>query len=237
MAQASIDEDKGTVVRFSGARARASGPDAYNRPMQERTAEPEATSDAVAFDPDEVALRALISAIGARDESALSALYDATASRVMALALRFTGQHETAEEVVMDVYLQVWRQWDRYSRARGTVMAWIFTICRSRALDWLRRRDPAETHADPYALGIEPCTDSDPLDALVGLEARGRMAKALRGLTRVERQLLSMAFFRGLTHEEIARCTQAPLGSVKTVIRNAMQKLKRSLETQADFAD
>jgi RNA polymerase sigma factor (sigma-70 family) len=237
VAQASIDEDKGTVVRFSGARARASGPDAYNRPMQERSAEPEATSDAVAFDPDEVALRALISAIGARDESALTALYDATASRVMGLALRFTGEHDAAEEVVMDVYLQVWRQWDRYSRARGKVMAWIFTICRSRALDWLRRRDPAETHADPYALGIEPCTDSDPLDALVGLEARGRMAKALRGLTRVERQLLSMAFFRGLTHEEIARCTQAPLGSVKTVIRNAMQKLKRSLETQADFAD
>ena len=63
------------------------------------------------------------------------------------------------------------------------------------------------------------------------------MAKAFQRLTQVERQLLSMAFFRGLTHEEIARCTQGPLGSVKTVIRNAMQKLKRSLETQADFAD
>ena len=96
MAQASIDEDKGTVVRFSGARARASGPDAYNRPMQERSAEPEAASDAMAFDPDEVALRALISAVGARDESALTALYDATASRVMGLALRFTGEHEAA---------------------------------------------------------------------------------------------------------------------------------------------
>jgi RNA polymerase sigma-70 factor, ECF subfamily len=101
----------------------------------------------------------------------------------------------------------------------------------------LRRRDPAETHADPYALGVEPCTDSDPLDALEGLEAHGMMAKAFQRLTQVERQLLSMAFFRGLTHEQIARCTQAPLGSVKTVIRNAMQKLKRSLETQADFAD
>jgi RNA polymerase sigma-70 factor, ECF subfamily len=103
--------------------------------MQEGTDGPEAASDAVAFDPDEVALRALISAIGARDESALTALYDATASRVMALALRFTGQHEAAQEVVMYVYLQVWRQWDRYHRKRGTVMAWIFMICRSRALD------------------------------------------------------------------------------------------------------
>ena len=133
MAQASIDEEKGAVVRFSGARARTSALDAYKRPMQEGTGQREAASDTVAFDPDEVALRALISAIGARDESALTALYDATASRVMALALRFTGQHEAAEEVVMDVYLQVWRQWDRYHRARGTVMAWIFTICRSRA--------------------------------------------------------------------------------------------------------
>ena len=157
MAQASIDEEKGTVVRFSGARARTSALDAYNRPMQEGTGQPQAASDAVAFfDPDEVALRALISAIGARDQSALSALYDATASRVMALALRFTGQHEAAEEVVMDVYLQVWRQWDRYHRARGTVMAWIFTICRSRVLDLLRRRDSAETHADPYAWGSSP---------------------------------------------------------------------------------
>jgi len=212
VAQASIDEDKGTVLWFSGARARTSALDAYNRPMQEGTGQPEAASDTVAFDPDEVALRALLSAIGARDESALTALYDATASRVMALALRFTGQHEAAEEVVMDVYLQVWRQCDRYHRARGTVMAWIFMICRSRALDLLRRRDPAETHADRYALGVEPCTDSDPLDALEGLEARGLVAKAFQGLTQVERQLLSMAFFRGLTHEEIARCTQAPLG-------------------------
>ena len=73
MAQASIDDEKGTVLRFSGARA--------------RTGQPKAASDAVAFDPDEVALRALISAIGARDESALTALYDATASRVMALAV------------------------------------------------------------------------------------------------------------------------------------------------------
>ena len=74
MAQASIDEEKGTVLRFSGARARTSALDAYNRPMQEDTGQPEATSNAVAFDPDEVALRALISAIGARDESALTAL-------------------------------------------------------------------------------------------------------------------------------------------------------------------
>ena len=59
---------------------------------------------------------------------------------------------------------------------------WIFTICRSRALDLLRRRDPAETHADPYALGVEPCTDGDPLDALEGLEARGMMPKRFNGL-------------------------------------------------------
>jgi RNA polymerase sigma factor (sigma-70 family) len=165
--------------------------------MQERSAEPEAASDAV--------------------------------SRVMALALRFTGEHEAAEEVVMDIYLQVWRQWDRYSRARGKVMAWIFTICRSRALDWLRRRDPAETHADPYALGIEPCTDSDPLDALVGLEARGRMAKALRGLTRVERQLLSMVFFRGLTHEEVvgtSNGTRPPFCRIAEVYFPSLQVLQ-----------
>ncbi len=205
--------------------------------MQESSVEPAAVSDAPAFDPDEVALRALISAIGARDESALTALYDATASRVFALALRISGQHECAEEVVMDVYLQVWRQWDRYNRARGTVMAWIYTICRSRALDSLRRRDRAETHADPHVLAIEPCTDDDPLDILEGLETREMMTKALRKLTEVERQLLGMAFFRGLTHDEIAARTQAPLGSVKTVIRNAMLKLKRSLGDRAQCAD
>lgn len=192
-------------------------------------------SNALAFDPDEVALRALISAIGARDESALTALYDATASRVFALALRISGQHEAAEEVVMDVYLQVWRQWDRYSGARGSVMAWIYMICRSRTLDWLRRRDRAETHADPYALDVEPSTDLDPLDALQGLEVSEMMAKALQGLTQVERQLLGMAFLRGLTHEEIALHTKSPLGSVKSVIRHAMHKLRVSLETR--FAD
>src|SRR5262252_2674734 len=98
------------------------------------------------------ACRDWLAAIARRDESALAAFYDATISRVYGLALRITRQPESAAEVVSDVYFQVWREADRYDTGRGNVIAWLMTICRSRALDLLRRADEAETHPEPESL-------------------------------------------------------------------------------------
>lgn len=182
------------------------------------------------------ALRALeqalvdhVRAIANRDEQALAALYDATSRRVFGLALRITGRADTAEEVAADVYMQVWRDAARYDLARGRVLTWLLTICRSRAIDSIRRRDPAESCAEPEQLARDVDTGAGP-EALILLAERDEaLRKALQGLEPIQRQLLSLAFFRGLTHEEIAAHTELPLGSVKTHIRRALQSLQAIL--------
>ncbi len=195
-------------------------------------------TSSVGLDTNELALRALISGIAGRDEGAVAALYDATVSRVFALALRITGDHQATEEVVADVYLQIWRQSHFYDQRRGTVSAWIYTICRSRALDYLRRRDVAETTPEPETLRPESSDNAaDPLDALLGMERTREIYAALQTLDPTKRQLLTMAFFRDLTHQEIARHTGMPLGSVKTILRKAMHTLKHKLQPQAPRAE
>jgi RNA polymerase sigma-70 factor (ECF subfamily) len=176
-------------------------------------------------------LAALVTRIQCGDATALAALYDATASRLYALALRVVGDRSAAEEIVSDVYLQVWDQAGRYDPLRGRVLAWMMMMCRSRALDLLRRRDPAVLHPDPTLLCVESAPqDDDPLDILLALERDSAIAKALALLGVRERSLLSLAFFRGLTHQEIATQTGMPLGTIKTALRRAMQTMRPVLE-------
>lgn len=175
-------------------------------------------------------LRAQLAAIANKDQAALGAFYDETISRVYGLALRITSRPDAAEEVASDVYLQVWRDAALYDTSRGRVLAWLLTICRSRAIDSLRRRDQAEPLADPDEL---PSGDgafaTDPQDLLDGVQTHSALHAALELLTPLQRQLLALAFFRGLTHDEIARHSQLPLGSVKTHVRKALGILKTHL--------
>ncbi len=188
-----------------------------------------AGSETIEFDTQEIALRGLLSGIAGKEEAALSALYEATAGRVFALALRITGQRNDAEEVTEDVYLHVWRRAGAYDPNRGKIMTWLYTICRSRAIDLLRRRNPAE-----ICLSSEmPCEDADvaadPLDALCGLEEHSLVRAALEALSVNERQMLVLSYFKGFSHQEIADYTATPLGTVKTVLRRAMQLMKEQL--------
>jgi RNA polymerase sigma-70 factor (ECF subfamily) len=180
------------------------------------------------FDTKEASLRALLSGIIGQDESALGALYDATVSRVYALALRITGHPEAAEEVISDVYLQIWQQAHNFDPQRGPVMAWIYTLCRSRALDNLRRRDNAETHPEPE--NLNPAAGSatdDPLHILLGMEHSSAVFQALSALGPTERQLLAMWLYRDLSHQQIAANMGIPLGTVKTTLRKTIEKLKQ----------
>ena len=176
-------------------------------------------------------LAALLARIERGDATALTTLYDTTAPRVYALALRVAGDRSAAEEIVSDVYLQVWDQAGRYDPQRGRVLAWMMMMCRSRALDLLRRRDPALLHPDPTVLCAEAVSqDEDPLDILLTLERDSAIALAIARLDARERSLLSLAFFRGLTHQEIAAHTGMPLGTIKTALRRAMQTMRPVLE-------
>ncbi len=132
-----------------------------------------------------------------------------------------------AEDVLSEVYQQVWRTAGRYERRRGSVLTWMIVICRSRALDAIRRRRPGDESALPE-LAVDDRALGELENADVTSEA---LAAALRQLSQEQRQLLSMAFFRGLTHQEIAATTRIPLGTVKSHIRRGLMLMREHLAT------
>lgn len=173
----------------------------------------------------------------AQAEAALAALYDAAAGRVYGVALRFTRQVHTAEEVTEDTFWQVWRQAPRFDPQRGSAMAWIMTMARSRALDAVRaaQRDPhesVEAEVLEQLPGADDLTD-DPLDLLDAVQSGSQLHRALARLEPLPRQLVALAFFRGLTHEEIAAQMALPLGTVKSHIRRTLAALREALSPPA----
>ncbi len=189
------------------------------------------SSDANNSDELNAACAVWLRAIARGDEAALSAFYDATLGKCYALAIRITRIREAAEEVVSDTFTQVWREADRYDPARGRPLAWLLNICHSRAIDHLRRRDPAEAHPDPAMLISEESTTSeDPLALALTLETNSMLREAIAHLPRVSQQLLALAFFRGMSHQEIAAHTGMPLGTVKTHLRRAQDCLRIAVE-------
>jgi len=175
-------------------------------------------------------LVAWIEAIAGRDERALAALYDATFSRVFGLTRRIVRNAAMAEEVVEDAYFQVWRQALRFDPTRGKALTWLLAMARSRAIDALRReaRFQHEAIDDDEPPGIAGA--AAPADELLDLARhRSDLHQALMLLGAQPRQLVSLAFFRGLSHEEIAEQTCLPLGTVKSQIRRALLSLRQIL--------
>ena len=184
----------------------------------------------------EACLRDCIARVVRQDQQALAELYETMAGRVYGLALRITRQVQTAEEVTEDCFWQVWRQAPRFDPARGAAVAWIMTIARSRALDALRRADTAEPLGEDRLATIEAEDGSDPQDLLDAVEKQHRLHAALRDLEPLPRQLVALAFFRGLSHEEIAGQMGLPLGTVKSHIRRALLRLRELLGSAPDSA-
>jgi RNA polymerase sigma-70 factor (ECF subfamily) len=175
-----------------------------------------------------------VCAMAAGKEAALGALYDATLGKVYGFALRITGKPEAAEEVVGDVYLQAYRDAARFDAGRGPVIAWLMMLTRSRALDHLRRRDVAESHPEPDTLYPERhIGENNPLHDLLEVEGHAQIKAALQELAPIQRQMLALSFYRDLSHQEIADHTGLPLGTVKSHIRRALEKLKPLLEGDA----
>ena len=173
----------------------------------------------------------VITGMLARDETSLAELYDSTLSKVYGLALKITRKHDLAEEVVEDTYMQAWQEIAKFDSARGPVMARLMMICRSRAIDALRRLDEAESHAEPELMrNNSELAKNSPLDILLLLERETDIHIAMYSLNALQRQLVAMAFFKGYTHEEIALQMQMPLGTVKSNIKRAQNKLKDELK-------
>ena len=176
-------------------------------------------------------LQHLLAAIVEQDQSAFTQLYDIMLARVYGLALRITRNTQTAEEVTEDAFWQVWRQAPRFDPERGNPVAWILTIARSRALDALRRQDDVDTEtADDELINMPAAGLHDPQDLLAAIQEGHCLQTALAMLEPVARQLLALSFFQGLSHDEIARHTGMPLGTVKSQIRRALASLKQHLQ-------
>ncbi len=177
-------------------------------------------------------LTACLADIKEQNEAALSRLYDQTINSVYGLALRVTGQAEEAEEVVSDVYFQVWEQAHRYQTEKGSIMTWILTICRSRAIDHLRKRQQSspELYASDQPDLIAVLADPEYL--LSNIQQHSLIHQALQKLSSIQRQLLSLAFFRGMTYQEIADTINMPLGTVKSHIRRSLIELKAESSLQ-----
>ncbi len=213
------------------AAAAPAGKSVNTKPRVEKTAAPVIPPSG---EDDEV-LRDCLDGICEQDQSALGRFYDLTVSRVYGVALRIVRNDDMAEEVVSDVYMQVWRDAHRYDDTRGRVLGWLLIIARSRALDLLRRQDEAFSHPEPYELVSEPDNgQKNAEDLLEAAQAGTALHAAMSQLTPLQRQLLALAFFRGLSHSEIVEHCGMPLGSVKTHIRRALGILRETLGPDAD---
>jgi len=171
-----------------------------------------------------------------RDQAALSALYDRYARIIYSLAYRVLGSPEESEEVVLDVFNQVWRSASNYNLAKGKVDTWLFMLTRSRALDRLRALTRAAkfNNACEDEAAVLPSQIASPEEEILISERRDRIVAVLQQLPVEQREAIELAYYKGLTHIQIAATTGKSLGTVKTRIRLGLAKLRDFLNP-ADF--
>ena len=163
---------------------------------------------------------------------ALEALYDRYAGVCYGLALRILGDREDAEEVVQDAFVSVWRKAGSYDPRQGRPYTWLFKITRNRAIDELRRRDSTRRPRRMPQGTPELAREPESVEESAGvLELRSIVGGALEGLPPDQREVLEMAYMKGLSQREISEHTGIPLGTVKTRTRLALKKLKSSLHS------
>lgn len=176
---------------------------------------------------------ALVQSVAAGDQAALHALYERAHRPVFTLIMRITANRETAEEVTLDVFHDLWRRASRYDAAGGTVLGWIMNQARSRAIDRLRF-DQRKKRVEPQ--GGDPLQATEAADAhdLLAFKQQALLLRAaLAVLTPDERQAIEAAFFSDLTYAEVAARLNQPLGTVKTRIRSGLHKLRLALAAGA----
>lgn len=189
----------------------------------------------MAYDLSDDQLIRLLDRVAARDrpaeaEAALRGLYDLTSSKLFGLALRVVGNRESAEDVLQDAYLTIWRVAADYRASLSPPMAWMGLIVRSRALDFLRRR--ATERADSAVQLDEQLADTiagdapNPFDTTQASEQAWALHECLRKLEAKQREVVSLAYLRDLSHGELATQLKLPLGTVKTWIRRGLEQLR-----------
>jgi RNA polymerase sigma-70 factor (ECF subfamily) len=184
---------------------------------------------------------ALLARVAKGDHQAFSQLYDLSSTLLFTLAVRILGNHEEAAELLQDVYLEVWRKVSRYDVGRGTPIAWLVTLTKSRAIDRLRAR-AARGYQATGSLEAGPATQltddgPSPFESKVDQELRAAVVAAVSGLPQAQQQAIELAYYEGLSHTEIASRLNQPLGTVKTRIKLGMSKLREGLQQWRNAGD
>ena len=181
-------------------------------------------------------LQDLLRAMAHGDQEALAGVYQQTVAQVHAIAMRLLRCREDAEEVVCDVYAHAWQNARTYDSRRGPVMGWLAVMTRSRAVDRLRQRRNVLSLDDARQASLAASLVGEalsPEQVLTQFQSGTAVHRALRSLSAERRYLLGLAFFHGLSHQEIAEATRIPLGTVKSHLRRALAALQGELSADA----
>ena len=183
-------------------------------------------------DPVDVSLDATLARrLLQKDVEAFEQLYERHSRIVYALALRILQQGSTAEEVVQDVFLQVWRNARHYDEQRGPFIPWLMTLARNRALDRLRLKSERQRRQEAQTEEFPPVVEAPQYEKNLDEKRRAERVRALMAsLHPQQKKAIELAFFEGLSHSEIAASLKEPLGTVKSWIRNGLLRLKEELQ-------
>lgn len=176
----------------------------------------------------------LLTLIAKGDRRAFGQLYDRSSQVLFTLSLKMLGDREEAEDLLQEVYTEVWRKSVRYDERRGSPMAWLITLTRSRGIDRIRAR-ASRGHGITESIEDAPIADTQghnptPFDQQAVAEVRAFVMKALVELPAAQRQALELSYYEGLSHSEIAERLKEPVGTIKTRIKLGMNKLKTALQ-------
>jgi RNA polymerase sigma-70 factor (ECF subfamily) len=175
---------------------------------------------------------ALVERFLRKDVSAFEELYDRHSRVVYALVVRILQQGSTAEEVVQDVFLHLWRNAGQYQSSRGPFVPWLLTLARNRALDQLRLKSERQRRREDQTEEIPAIAQVPDYEKALDEKRRAERVRSLMGtLSAQQKKAIEMAYFEGLSHSEIAESLQEPLGTVKSWIRNGLLRLKEGLQT------
>src|SRR3954464_12132337 len=182
-----------------------------------------------AVSPGDDADRAVLALVTAGQLDALQELYDRYRVMAYSIALRITSDASLAEDVVQDAFLGVWRNASRYIEGRGSVKTWLLSLVHPRAVDAVRRRRPVVELPERDDLPPPALTLPDISQEVAGNLDRREIAAAITTLSDVQREAIELAYWGGLTQQEIAERTGAPLGTVKSRVRLGLLALRRAL--------
>jgi RNA polymerase sigma-70 factor (ECF subfamily) len=175
-------------------------------------------------------LKALLAASAIKDKLAFARLYEMSSRKLYGVVLRILDREEWAQDCLQEAYVKIWNSADSYRPHLSAPMTWMSSIVRNTALDLLRRRRKEILQSEPERLQKDEAERAVPLDTLVNTEEGKRLNNCLEQLKSQQRQIIALAYLKGLTHDELSTMTGTPLGTIKTWIRRGLAQLRGCME-------